>query len=43
LSKEEKEELNRIFYNIADKFFKGELKWNPKIFIFIQKFKIERT
>jgi ParB/RepB/Spo0J family partition protein len=26
LSKEEKEELNRIFYNIADKFFKGELK-----------------
>jgi hypothetical protein len=26
LSKEEKEELNRIFYNIAEKFFKGELK-----------------
>jgi hypothetical protein len=26
LSKEEKEELNKRFYNIADKFFKGELK-----------------
>jgi len=26
LSKEEKEELNRRFYDIADKFFKGELK-----------------
>jgi ParB/RepB/Spo0J family partition protein len=26
LSKEEKEELNKRFYNIAEKFFKGELK-----------------
>jgi len=43
LSKEEKEELNRIFYNIAEKFFKGELKWNSQILFFIQKFKRKRT
>jgi hypothetical protein len=35
--------LNKRFYNIAEKFFKGELKWNSQILIFIQKFKIERT